>query len=139
MDNPGPFQLTINGGAFQIGAAGTYVGDIENDLAGMLACAFQAQFAYTSGGTSVAMFVQTSIDQGQTWFDIWAQQWTTAGGIEAANVSALTPRTTPYAPVNQGLTPGTVEDGLLGDRLRAVVVVVGTYVQSALNITGCAR
>ena len=141
MDNPGAMQFTYsNGAAFPIVSAGTFIGDWIEDLAGMLALSLQAQLAYGSGGTTVTVYFQTSIDQGQTAIDIAAVQFATAPGTEMANLSGLTPKTTPVAPGQQTLTPGTCVDGILGDRVRAVVVVVGTYGGStALNLTGIAR
>jgi hypothetical protein len=140
MNQPGPFQLTLNGSAFQIVGPGVYVGDVAAGLDGVQAASFQAQFGYGSGGTSVTAYLQTSLDQGQNWVDVAAIQFITAGGTEIVNLSGLTPKTTPVAPTSQGLAPGQTVDGVLGDRFRAVVVVVGTYGNSSLlNITGCAR
>lgn len=140
MDNPGPFQLTYQGGAFPIVGPGTFIGDWTTDLDGMLAVSLQAQLLYGSGGTTATVYFQTSLDQGQTAIDICAAQFTTASATEVANLSGLTPKTTPLVPGQQALTPGTSVDGVLGDRLRAVVVVTGTYGQSTLlNLTGVAR
>ena len=140
MDNPGAFQLTYQGGAFPIVGPGTFIGDWIAGLDGMLAASLQAQLLYGNGGTTVTVYFQTSLDQGQTPIDISAVQFTTASGTEVANLSGLTPKTTPVAPGQQTLTPGTSVDGVLGDRLRAVVVVAGTYGNSTLlNLTGIAR
>ena len=140
MDNPGPFQLTIGGNAFSITGPGTFVGDWEDGCEGILALSAQLQFIYGGGGASVTAYLQTSIDQGQTPIDIAAVEFTTASATEVVNLSGLTPRTTPLVPTQQGLTPGDCNDGILGDRFRLVVVVVGTYTQSTLlNATGVAR
>ncbi|KAF2991152.1 hypothetical protein OGR47_02710 [Methylocystis sp. MJC1] len=140
MNQPGPFQLTQNGVAFQIVGPGTLIGDFVEGLDGVQAITFQAQFLYGSGGSSVTAYLQTSIDQGNSWIDIAAVQFTTVGGAEMLNLSGLTPKTTPIIPTNQALTPGQTVDGILGDRFRAVVVVAGAYGSSSLlNITGCAR
>lgn len=140
MDNPGPLQLTFNGGAFQITGAGVLVGDWITGLAGILAASLQAQFLYGSGGENCTVYVQTSIDQGQTAIDIAAIEFAQASGTEIVNLSALTPKTTPAAPTQQSLAPGSSVDGVLGDCLRAVVVVAGTYNNSTLlNVTAMAR
>lgn len=141
MDNPGAFQLTTEDGtAFSITSPGTFTGAWIEDLEGMLAASLQAQFAYGAGGATATVYIQTSIDQGQTPIDIAAIQFTTANGVEMVNLSGLTPKTTPASPGQQSLTPGTCIDGILGDRLRAVVVVAGTYsANTLLNISGIAR
>lgn len=132
MDNPGALQLTYNGGAFPVAQAGTFVGDWIEALDGMLAVAIQARFAYGAGGSTATLYIQTSLDQGATPIDIAAIAFTTASAVEAVNLSALTPKTTPVIPAQQALAPGTCVDGLLGDRLRAVLVVTGSYTQSTL-------
>lgn len=140
MERPGAIQFRLNGGAFSIASAGTFIGDWVEDLDGILALSLQAQFLYGSGGTSVTVYVQTSIDQGQTPIDIAALQFTTASATSIVNLSGLTPKTTPAVPSQQALAAGTCLDGVLGDRFRAVVVVVGTYAASTiLNVTGVAK
>ena len=140
MNSPGPIQLTYLGSAFSIVGAGTFIGDWITNLAGMLSASLQAQFQYGSGGTSVTVYFQTSFDQGQTAVDIAAIEFTEASGTAVVNLSALTPRTTPLTPTQQQLSPGSCNDGLLGDRLRAVVVVTGAYNNSTqLNATACVR
>ncbi len=106
----------------------------------MLSASLQAQFLYGSGGENCTVYVQTSIDQGQTAIDIAAVEFGQASGTEIVNLSALTPKTTPAAPTQQSLVPNSTVDGVLGDRLRAVVVVAGTYNNSTLlNVTAMAR
>ena len=140
MNNPGPLLFTYNGGAFPIVAPGVFLGDWIAGLSGMLAASLQAQLLYGAGGASVTIYFQTALDQGQTPIDVAAMQFGTAGGTLIANLSALDKVTPPIAPQQQALTPGTCVDGMLGDRLRAVVVVSGTYGGGTLlNLTGCAR
>ena len=141
MDQPGPFPFTYNGGnAFPLGAAGTYIGDWAENFAGIDALSLQAAFTSGAGGTSATVYFQTSLDQGQTPIDIAAIQFTTTNGLEVCNLSGLDKVTTPITPGNLSLTPGTCIDGILGDRFRAVVVVVGAYaVPAALSLFGCAR
>jgi len=140
MDNPGALQLTQNGSAFPIVGPGTFIGDAIEGLEGMKSLSLQAQFLYGSGGASVLAYIQTSLDQGQTWFDIAALQFETSSGTQIINLSADDANTTPFTPSQQSLPAGTCINGVLGDRLRAVVVVTGTYgASSLLNLAGCAR
>jgi hypothetical protein len=138
--SPGPIQLTTNGGAFQIVGPGILIGDWVTGLAGVLSASFQAQLLNGNGGTNGNVYLQTSLDQGQTPIDIAAFQFGAASATEIVNLSALTPKPTPLAPTNQSLAPGSTIDGVLGDRLRAVVVVTGTYgLSTLLNVTGVVR
>jgi hypothetical protein len=141
MDSPGPFLFTLNGGAFSLAAGGVFVGDWVQSFAGIEALSLEANFAYGSGGASggVTVYFQTSIDQGATPIDIFAPQFGQASALSVANLSALD-HVAPFAPAQQSLTPNAVQDGVLGDRFRAVVVVGAAYGgNSSLALWGCAR
>ncbi len=141
MNNPGPFKFTFAGGAFPLNQPGVFAGDWVTGFAGILALSLQAAFVYGSGGSTATLYIQTSLDQGQSEIDIAAIQFGVANGVEVANLSGLTPKTTPFAPTQQALTPGTCVDGVLGDYLRAVLVVAGAGYgsNSSLNVAGVAR
>jgi hypothetical protein len=136
--NPGPFSL----GDFQIGAAATYTNPAGpvSGLSGLDAASLQVQLAYGGGGTSINVYIQSSLDQGQTWFDIANIAFGTASGTELINLSGLDKLTTPTAPTNQTLANNTMLDGPIGDRLQAVVVTTGTYSGNTLvSVRGVAR
>ena len=63
------------------------------DLDGLTAVTLQVRFAPVSGGTTCKAWVQTSLDQGQTWTDIFCAAFTTTAGFKIVNLRA-TPRTT---------------------------------------------
>jgi hypothetical protein len=126
MDNPGIYSL----GDFTIGAAGTQTGTAIEDLGGMTAVTLSARLAYGSGGTSVVVVVQTSLNQGTTWVDVARVDFATAGAEKVINLSGLTPRTTPLSVAALGAEG--CNDGVLGDRLRAVVTSTGTYAGSTV-------
>ncbi len=93
-------------------------------LDGMTALSLQAEFAYGSGGTSAALAIQTSLDQGVNWIDICRFDFATASKVKVANLSGLLSKAvTEYA----ALSAEGVIDGVLGDRLRASLTTVGTY------------
>lgn len=142
MDNPGPQQLTIAGGAFQIAGPATLQSDVIGgqpggvDLTGAVSATIQAKFSTgLSAGVSVTVYIQTSLDQGNSWVDIACFGFTNVNASPIVNLSGLTPRTAPVAPTYQGLTPGYCVDGVLGDRFQAIAVVEGTYVGAVLNLT----
>lgn len=139
MDNPGPIALQVSGSDFQVGVAGTQTGTPVQLLTGMNASAFQVRFLYGSGGTKVNVYVQTTLDQGQTWIDIANIAFTTSSSTEMVNLSALDKLTTPTVPTNLTLSDNTTVDGILGDQLRAVVVSTGTYSGSLVSVRAVVR
>lgn len=126
MISGGTFSL----GDFALGAAGSQTGEPITDLGGMTAATLSARLAYGSGGTTAYAIIETSLDQGVTWFEIARFDFATSGAQKAMTVSGLTPR---LAPLSAGaLSADTAVDGTLGDRLRARVVSTGTYAGSTV-------
>ena len=97
------------------------------DLDGLTAVTLHVRFAPVSGGTTCKAWVQTSLDQGQTWADIFCAAFTTTAGFKIVNLSGLTPRTTVLAPTDAALADDTAVDGVLGDRLRLKITSTGTF------------
>jgi hypothetical protein len=126
--NPGIYDL----GDLQITAAGTQTTDWTTGLEGMVAATFQVALAYGSGGATAKAYIQTSLDQGATAIDIACVTFTTAGATRVLNLSALTPRTTELTPTDGALTDDTAIDGVLGDRLRVMLITTGTYAGSTV-------
>lgn len=93
-------------------------------LDGMQAVTLSARFTYGSGGTTCAAIVQTSLDQGATWIDIARFDFTTASARKVANLSGLLSKAVTAI---AALSVEGVSDGVLGDRLRAIVTSTGTY------------
>jgi hypothetical protein len=143
MTNPGVISL----GDFAITSAGQQVTpqNLQQGLpggpaplSGLTALSCQFRFFYGGGGTKTNVYLQTSLDQGQTWFDIANVAFTTANGIETVNLSGLSAVTTPTQPQNLGLADNTTFNGPLGDRLQVVEVSTGTYTGSTLASVRCA-
>lgn len=126
MLSPGYSSL----GTFNITTAGTQTGDWVDDFEGCLALLAQLRFVYGSGGTSVAAYLQTSVDDGTTPIDIATVAFGTASENAVFNFSALTPKTTQVTPTDGALTSDTSVDGIVGDRFRVKIVVTGTYAGS---------
>lgn len=97
--------------------------DFIDSLGGMSSVSLSFNFTYGSGGTSVAVVVQTSFD-GVNWIDIARADFATASKPKLCNVSAGMSRLVTEPAV---LSAEGVNDGFLGDRLRAIVTSVGTY------------
>jgi len=147
MDDPGPFQLTMGGNAFSVVNAGTLIGDWIEGFSGLFTATFQAQFIFGAGSGTINVYIQTSIDQGQTPVDIAAFGFATTNATQLVTLSGVSLRIPGFTPPNpfltptqQGLATGSCNDGILGDRFRAVVVSTGSYSNSTLvNVTGVAR
>lgn len=121
MNNPNPYVLFNAAITVALSAqAQTAIADLE----GMTAMSLVAVFTYSSGGTSVAALVQTSIDGGTSWLDIARFDFTTASARKFANLSGLTYKA---AGALASLSAEGQNDGLLGPRVRAVITSVGTY------------
>jgi hypothetical protein len=134
MNNPGIYSLTQLDGSsdLAITTAGTQTCDVIDSLHGMSAVSLQARLAYGSGGTKVSVYIQTSLDGGNSWVDIACLTFTTASATKVINLSGLTPVTTAATPTDGALVDDTAVDGILGDRLRAKVVSAGTYAGSTV-------
>lgn len=132
MDNPGLKNLgdaalsAINaatGGGTVVTAAadasGVSQGYIEN-LDGMKAALISANFVYGSGGDTLKVAFETTINQGATWIEVARFAFAQASAEKLVNLSGLTPVTTVYAPA--ALSDDTVKDGVMGQRWRARII-----------------
>ncbi len=141
MDNPGTYDLgTVALAAINAATTAAVVTaqpdgqgvtqGYRDGLEGMVGCTLQVNFTYgSSGGTSLKVMVETSLDQGVTWIEVARFAFATASAEKVANLSALTPVTTAYTPV--GLSDDAVKDGVLGDRWRSRIITVGAYAGNA--------
>lgn len=133
MDNPGPYPLVVE--QITTAVASQAQTPITN-LDGMTAVSLEASFAYGSGGSTASCTVQTTFDEGTTWRDIARFDFTTATRVAVANLSGLLSKAvTGYS----ALASEGVNDGVLGDQLRAVVTSTGTYVNSTLSVRASVR
>jgi len=99
----------------------------------------QAKFVYGSGGTNTTAYVQTSLDDGATWIDIYAFQATTASLTRIVNLTSGTAVTSPATPTDGSLTANTAVNGIIGNRIRVKYVTTGTYggtTTFAVNVQG---
>lgn len=119
----------ITSAADRNGATQAYV-EIDDAV---LAVLLSVNFTYGSGGTTLKVVVETSVDQGTTWTEVYRAAFTTASGQRLVNLSALTPVTSPYTPA--ALSDDTAKDGVIGRRWRARKIVTGTYAgNSSLSV-----
>lgn len=113
-------DLVITGGVSASGVAQEFI----DRLGGMSAVTLQARFNYGSGGTTLKVDVETSLDHGVTWVPVARFAFTTSSAVKVANLSGMTPKT-PAAVA--ALSDDAVLDGVLGNRLRARITSTGIY------------
>jgi hypothetical protein len=105
-------------------------------LEGASALTIHAYFGYGSGGTTCAAVVQTSFDDGTTWFDIARFDFTTATSSKMANLNFLNSKA---IAAYTALSSEGVNDNIMGDRLRVVLISTGTYVNTTISVRVSAR
>ena len=111
-----------------------YVGNLE----GMLSATILVNFNYGSGGTTLKVMIDSSVDQGTTWIELSRLAFSTSSSQSYINLVGLTPKTTPVAAGN--LSDNTSVDGIYGDRFRARILTTGTYAgNTSLSVRLCAR
>lgn len=141
MDNSGAFTL----GDFSLSSANTYDGVPLTDLDGLRG--FTAQAVLQAGdGTSedatAAIYIKTSIDQGQRWCDVAVIRFGASGGVQVVTVEAeSTPL--PIAPTTNALADDSnsaIVAGIMGDRLIASIITTGVWAgQTVASIRACVR
>lgn len=107
-------------------AAGTTTTPVVG-LAGMKSLTVQAALTYGSGGTSIDVWVQTSLDGGVTWCDVIQFSFTTASARKVSTVVMSTALAAAVTPTDGTLGANLILSGLLGDQLRLKYTTVGTY------------
>lgn len=95
-------------------------------LAGMEYLVVSAKFLFGAAGTSVKVYVQTSVDNGDTWIDIMSFAFAGAAATKVSSVNSYV-SVTAITPTDGSLADNTVVNGVLGDRVRLKYVTTGTY------------
>lgn len=133
----GTHSLTINGSAtdLPVTVAGTVVCTAITGISSAVGMAVLLRLAYGSGGTTIRVYLQTSLDGGTTYMDIACVLFGAAAKAVVLNFSSLTPKTTQVVPTDGTLADDTAIDGIIGDRLRLKVVSTGLYTGSTV-LTG---
>jgi hypothetical protein len=95
----------------------------------------QCAFTYgSSGGTSVDVTLQTSLDSGATFTDVWhVSQLLLASKRFVVNLPGAAAIVADYD-ATVVLGAGAAKDGVLGDQLRVKVVVVGAYIGASIQV-----
>lgn len=123
---------------FQITGPATLTGDWTTGLEGMQAVAIELRFLWGSGGTSVTALVQSALGYDGPAYDVVQVDFATAARTVMAELYSGT--TGLVQPAVGGIDSSgnpVVAEGLvnhvLGDRLRLVLIVTGTYTNTVLS------
>lgn len=111
----------ITSASDRAGATQAYLAGLGDISAACLQC----NFTYGSGGSTLKVVIETTLDQGTTWIEVARFAFTTASAEKLFNLSALTPKIAAVTPA--ALSDDAALDGILGDRWRARKIVTGTY------------
>jgi hypothetical protein len=131
MLNPGDYSLCDL--AITTALSGVAQTPIQN-LEGMLAATVEAKLSWGSGGTTAKAYIQTTLDDGQTWIDIACIAFGAASETVLLNFSKLTPKLTQLTPSDGSMADDTAIDGILGSALRAKITTTGTYSNTAFSV-----
>lgn len=102
------------------GAAVAYAAGLDGLLAATLFC----DFTYVGGGTDLQVYVETSLDQAQTWLQVARFDFALESARKVANLSGLLSKAvTAYA----ALGAEGVNDGILGPLWRCSYTSTGDY------------
>lgn len=97
--------------------------ELVDGLDWMAAVTLFCNFTWGSGGSTVTVYVETTLDE-VNWIQIARFDFTISSDAKRCNLSGLTP--VGVASVGT-LSANSVLDGILGDRLRARVTTTGVY------------
>ena len=126
-----------------IPAAGTYtaavfsLGELFSGARGSVL--LQGKMANGASGTEVDAYVQSTADNGVTWYDVVCFKFNTGNKTRLVNLRTSTAVATLATPTDGALTVDTSVDGLVGDVLRVKYVVTGNYSAGQVTVTAVPR
>lgn len=120
-------------------AAGEGVWPAYNNLGSVEHIIAQARFRYTSGGTSARFYLQSSLDNELTWFDVICFSFALTSRRVIASASLGVEEANPETIEDGTLADNTARQGVLGDVFRIKYKIVGDYVDSFICIAGIAK
>lgn len=132
MDNAGDYTLF----AAAITTARTAEAQTAIDTVDMSSVTIVAEMIGGTSGTSISAWVQVSLDDGSTWFDVALFTWTNTASKKWCVLSGNAAKAVAtYA----ALAAEGVNDGLLGTEMRAVITTVGVYANTTVSIRANVR
>ena len=133
------FAERENTDGIAIPAAGTGVWPSYNNLGAAQHVTAQARFVYGSGGVSAKFYLQSSLDNELTWFDVISWAFTNQSKQLIAAASLGMEEANPEPIEDAELMDNTARQGVLGDVFRIKYKIVGDFVDSRISISGIAK
>jgi hypothetical protein len=116
-------------------AAGTVIQELTLNTKKKDYIAIQSALTYGAAGTSIKVFLQTTIDDGVTWRDVSCNAFLLVSANKLSVLNMFIAPATQSAPASDGaLADDTVVNGTMGDKWRLKIVIVGTYTTSTLRV-----
>jgi len=135
MDNAGVYDLAVTAVTAPLTSQ---VYTPITGLDGISAACLECELLGGTGGTSIDVLAQTSFDGGTTWLDVAHFTFTTAPAKKFAVINSLASKgVTAYSALSA--QADAVNDGLLGDQLRAVISSTGTYTNTTVALRAHAK
>lgn len=120
-------------------ATGTGIWSSYNNLGATEHLVAQAKFTYGSGGTSAKFYIQTSLDGQVTWFDIICFAFTNESARKIGHATLGVEEANPEDIEDAELQDNMSRNGVMGDVFRIKYVIVGSYVDTRICISGIAK
>lgn len=115
-------------------AAGTYVFDLLVSSREKRYATLHTNYVFGAGGTSLKIYLQTTLDDGVTWRDVICH---VTGGIPSDKASSVSADVVAPA-ANEGtdgaLPDDTMINGIFGRKWRVKIIIVGTYTTTTLKV-----
>jgi hypothetical protein len=118
-------------------AAGTYtspVFQLREPAGANPAIMAQATLSYGSGGTSINVYVQSSVDGGGTWSDVISFNQSLPGTHLRQTAAVVQGNSVAADSADAGLAAGTNNPAAFGNWWRVKYVVAGAYAASNLRV-----
>lgn len=98
----------------------------------------QANLTGASGGTSVDVYIQTSLDGGGTWTDVANFNFTTTPLRKVSSTSMASAVVAAATATDGSIASNTTLSGIFGNLWRVKVISVGTYTATTLRVDAIA-
>lgn len=122
-----------------LAAAVTGVAGVAVGMAGARYLTVEAILTVVGGGTTVKIWIQTTLDGGVTWIDVMNFAFTNTTASKISAVVASTALAAAGTPGDATLADNTILSGLLGSQFRAKYTTTGTFTgATTLKVTGVA-
>lgn len=101
---------------------------------GAIALSVGVIFTCAGGGGTCDVYLQTSLDNGATWFDVANFHFTTSTATKLKNILKESVQSAAVTPTDGGMTSDGCQQGILGDQFRFKVISAGTAYSAGTTV-----